>query len=477
MHTPNNHSQPAAPLSLGKGLGERLEPFIHVGILFQPRIHFSLLSAYTFNGTRVDSGNYHVEISDGKIRFNGKLYDEILLETDHPHTSEFELKDVVIGINFHWERKENQRFLGGLKFIVENDAITAINIVSLEDYLTSVISSEMSATSSEELLKAHAVISRSWLLAQIQKTKSLEKSEKKYQTSFITPTEIVHWYDREDHARFDVCADDHCQRYQGITKQSTELVKQVIEATRGEVLMYGDAICDARFSKCCGGVMETFENVWEPIVHPYLQGKADNAGPAISKSQNTGAGIRKSHLSPPNLTIEENADCWIRTSPPAFCNTQDAAVLQQVLNDYDQETADFYRWKVVYSQDELATLIRERSGIDYGNIIDLVPLERGASGRIVRLKIIGTERVMTIGKELEIRRTLSKSHLYSSAFVVDAENENDEGIPQQFTLIGAGWGHGVGLCQIGAAMMAENQHDYVEILNHYFPSSEIKKNY
>lgn len=457
MHTSNNHSH-AAKSSLGN-VG--VEPFILVGILFQPRIHFSLLSAYTFNGMQMDSGDYHVEISDGKICLNGKLYDEILFETDHPHTSEFELKDVVIGINFHWERKENQRFLGGLKFIVENDAITAINIVSLEDYLTSVISSEMSATSSEELLKAHAVISRSWLLAQIQKTKSLEKSDKNYQTSFITPTEIVRWYDREDHARFDVCADDHCQRYQGTTRQSTELVRQVIAQTRGEVLMYGDAICDARFSKCCGGVMETFENVWEPIVHPYLQGKADNA-------DNTPL---------PDLTIEEDADRWIRTSPPAFCNTQDATVLQQVLNDYDQETADFYRWKVVYSQGELATLIRERYGIDYGNIIDLVPLERGVSGRIVRLKIIGTERVMTIGKELEIRRTLSKSHLYSSAFVVDAENENDEGIPQQFTLIGAGWGHGVGLCQIGAAMMAEKSYGYDEILEHYFPKSEKTKRY
>lgn len=434
------------------------EPQIHVGILLaQTKIDFSLPSDYTLNGKPVHTGDYSVEISNGKILFKENLYDELIFEAEDIHTHSFELKDVIIGVNFHWERKENQRFLGNLKFIIENDTLSAINIVSLEDYLVSVISSEMSATSSEDLLKAHAVISRSWLLAQIQKTKSLEKD---YQTSFVSPTEIIRWYDREDHLNFDVCADDHCQRYQGITRQSTDLVRQVIEQTRGEVLTYDNVICDARFSKCCGGVMETFENVWEPVVHPYLVAKADNADTALL-----------------DLTNEETSDRWIRTSPPAFCNTQNAKILKQVLNDYDQETADFYRWTVTYSQKELSNLIRERSGIDYGEIVALQPLKRGASGRIILLKIIGTQRVMTIGKELEIRRTLSPSHLYSSAFVVDAENENDEGIPQQFTLTGAGWGHGVGLCQIGAAVMAENGYGYTEILNHYFPSSEVKRNY
>ncbi len=436
-----------------------VEPLIHVGILLhQPKIHFELLSAYQLQCEEFPEGNYSVEISNGKILFNDVLYDEITFEADDLHTDSFELKEVIIGVNFHWERRENQRFLGGLKFMVENGGVSAINIVSLEDYLTSVISSEMSATSSEELLKAHAVISRSWLLAQIQKNKSIVEN---YQTSFETPTEITRWYDREDHAKFDVCADDHCQRYQGITRQSTDLVKQVIDQTRGEVLTYNDIICDARFSKCCGGVMETFENVWEAIPHAYLQGKAD--------IDNTN--------SLPDLTDEEEADRWIRTSPPAFCNTQDAKVLKQVLNDYDQETADFYRWKVVYSQEEIASLIKNRSGIDFGEIIALEPLQRGTSGRIIRLKIIGTLRVIIIGKELEIRRTLSKSHLYSSAFVVDADDENDDGIPQRFTLTGVGWGHGVGLCQIGAAMMAEKSYHYDEILKHYFPNSKIKKNY
>ena len=443
----------------GKKENEMNDPLIHVGILpEQPKINFSLLSAYKLKEKEYPRGDYSVEISDGNILFNGETYNELTFEADRLHKDSFELKEVIIGINFHWERKENQRFQGGLKFIPERGGITAINIVSLEDYLKSVISSEMSATSSEELLKAHAVISRSWLLAQIQKNKEITDD---YKTSFESPTEIVRWYDREDHAHFDVCADDHCQRYQGITRQTTVLVNKVIDETRGKVISYGDTICDARFSKCCGGVMETFENVWEPIAHPYLQGKADYSGDA--------------HL--PDLTIEENAEKWIRSAPPAFCNTQDTGVLKQVLNDYDRETADFYRWKVVYSRQELSNLIKERSGIDYGEIIDLQPLERGTSGRIIRLKIIGTNRVKIIGKELEIRRTLSRSHLYSSAFVVDAEEENEEGIPQKFTLTGAGWGHGVGLCQIGAAMMAEKGYDYKQILDHYYPLSKIIQQY
>lgn len=463
------------------------EPLIHVGILLEQRkINFSLSVGYKLNGLEVEAGDYTVEVSGKDILFGGEpdgenpqrnqpapdkprndkpfrgeVFHEIIFETDRPHNASFRLNDVVIGVNFHWERKENQYFPGSLKFIVENGGISAINIVLLEDYLASVISSEMSATSSEELLKAHAVISRSWLLAQIGKNKSLESAGTGYRTSFETPAEIIRWYDREDHPHFDVCADDHCQRYQGITRQSTEVVRKVIRETRGEVLSFENSICDARFSKCCGGVTEAFENVWEPVAHPCLQAKPDLP---------EGAPL-------PDLTIEENAGEWIRSSPPAFCNTQDAQVLKQVLNDYDRETADFYRWKTTYSQEELSSLIRERSGIDFGDIIALQPIERGASGRIKRLKIIGTERVTTIGKELEIRRTLSRSHLYSSAFVVDAENENTDGIPQTFTFTGAGWGHGVGLCQIGAAIMAEKGYDYKEILTHYFPQSETVKNY
>ncbi|QRX63952.1 SpoIID/LytB domain-containing protein [Dysgonomonadaceae bacterium zrk40] len=438
---------------------ERSEPLIAVGILpEQAAISFSLLSGYTLNGKPLPAGDYRVEAGAAGVTFQGEQYPELTFEPVEMHRESFELKEVIIGRNFHWERRENQRFQGALKFIAEEKGITAINIVALEDYLKSVISSEMSATSSKELLKAHAVISRSWLLAQMEKNRVIDAG---YQTSFVTPTEIIRWYDREEHARYDVCADDHCQRYQGITRQTTDLVNKVIDATRGEVITYRHAICDARFSKCCGGVMERFENVWEPIVHPYLQGMAD-------WTEDTAF---------PDLTREEQADQWIRSAPPAYCNTQDAAILRQVLNDYDRETADFYRWKVTYTQEELSTLIRERSGINYGEIVALEPLERGSSGRIIRLKVIGTERVMIIGKELEIRRTLSPSHLYSSAFVVDAEEENEEGIPQRFILTGAGWGHGVGLCQIGAAMMAAEGQDHKAILRHYFPHTTIEKRY
>ncbi len=443
----------------GKKEIEGCEPLIAVGILQeQTVIRFSLLSGYRLNGKPFPAGDYRVEAGAEGVIFQGEQYPELTFEPVEMQRDSFELKEVIIGLHFHWERREDQRFQGALKFIAEEKGITAINIVALEDYLRSVISSEMSATSSEELLKAHAVISRSWLLAQIEKNKVMDAG---YRTSFVTPTEIIRWYDREEHARFDVCADDHCQRYQGITRQTTVMVEKSIDATRGKVITYRHAICDARFSKCCGGAMERFENVWEPIDHPYLQGKADwTEGTAF-----------------PDLAQEEQADEWIRSSPPAYCNTQDAAILRQVLNDYDRETADYYRWKVVYTQKELSTLIRERSGINFGEIIALEPLERGSSGRIIRLKIIGTERVMILGKELEIRRTLSPSHLYSSAFVADAEEEDSEGIPQRFTLTGAGWGHGVGLCQIGAAMMAAEGQNHVAILRHYFPHTTIEKRY
>lgn len=438
------------------------EPLISVGIMSAKEIKFSLFDSYQTKDDTLHKGDYSVKISNGEIDFDGKLYNEVLLEANDIHSDSFELKDAVIGINFHWERKEDQQFQGHLKFIVENEMITAINLVSLEDYLVSVISSEMSATSSEELLKAHAVISRSWLLAQKEKNKSLEISKESYQTSFEDGNEIVRWWDREDHTNFDVCADDHCQRYQGITKQSTPLVTDVIMKTRGQVMMFDGTICDTRFYKCCGGFLETFENVWEPTPHPYLVGKADSKNISFET---------------PNLTIEDEAEEWIMTSPTAFCNTKDADVLKQVLNDYDQETSDFYRWKVTYSQEELSNLIHRRSGIDYGDILEIIPIERGTSGRIIRLKIVGTERVMTIGKELEIRRTLSESHLYSSAFVVEADEENEEGIPSGFTLYGAGWGHGVGLCQIGAAVMADKGYEYDAILEHYYPGAEIEKRY
>ncbi|EGF52073.1 SpoIID/LytB domain-containing protein [Bacteroides fluxus] len=442
------------------------EPKVHVGILFEPQIEFVLLNTYLIDGTEI-SGKQVVTYDEGKILWNGRRYEELLFEPRHEQTDAFELLDVTIGINFHWERKEDQRFLGALKIIVENGKLTGINVIRVEDYLTSVISSEMSATASLELLKAHAVISRSWLLAQIQKNKEITETHADYSAFTQTEEELIRWYDREDHTRFDVCADDHCQRYQGITRASTDIVKQAIAATRGQVLTSDGKICDARFSKCCGGAFEEFQYCWEDIKYPYLakqrdyrteNGKADNG-------------------TLPDLTREVEADRWIRTSPKAFCNTTDKKILSQVLNNYDQETTDFYRWKVEYTQDELSKLIKERSGIDYGQIIDLIPVARGTSARLWKLKIVGSQRTLTIGKELEIRRTLSPSHLYSSAFVVDKEDISPEGIPGRFILTGAGWGHGVGLCQIGAAVMGEQGYKYDAILLHYYIGANIDKLY
>lgn len=441
------------------------QPTLKVGIMYEPEIRFVLNGYHMLRETgEIMNGPQTVAFSEGKILLNGVAVKSanVVLNPVDPKTASFDLLDVTIGIHFHWERKENQRFKGSLCIIVENEKLTAINDIPLEDYLESVISSEMSATSSIELLKAHAVISRSWLLAQVIKGKELKQSKKKYNPIAETATEYIRWYDREDHVNFDVCADDHCQRYQGITRQTSGLVRQAINDTFGLVLMHNDKVCDARFSKSCGGVAETFENVWEPEVHPYLQAIVDNP-------QNPeGFDL--------DLTNEFAAEKWIRNAPEAFCNTHDKKVLSQVLNDYDQETTDFYRWKVTYSQQVIAELIARKSGRDFGEIIDLIPVERGKSGRLKKLQIVGSKLTLTIGKELQIRKTLSESHLYSSAFVVDKLIVQN-GIPQEFVLTGAGWGHGVGLCQIGAAVMGEKGYAFDEILMHYFRGAELEKLY
>lgn len=441
------------------------EPQLRIGIMYEPEINLFFHNNYSLiTGKTSYSGPQKVEYREGKIWLNNQPTEEniLLFEPEKYAGSSFELQDVTIGIQFHWERKETQRFKGSLEIRIENGKLTAINILPLEDYLVSVISSEMSATSSLELLKAHAVISRSWLVAQTDKGKALKETTAKYQSISETPEEYIRWYDREDHLNFDVCADDHCQRYQGITRQSTPLVEQAVAETRGAMLMYDGKICDARFSKSCGGIAETFENAWEPVRHPYLQPIIDN--PKVPAGFDT------------NLVKEDAAEKWIRNEPDAFCNTHDKHVLSQVLNDYDQETTDFYRWKVSYSQDVLAELIARKSGRDFGAIIDLLPVERGKSGRLIKLKIVGSKKKLVIGKELEIRKTLSESHLYSSAFVVDKKNIVD-GIPGEFILTGAGWGHGVGLCQIGAAVMGAKGYKYDEILLHYFRGASLEKFY
>ena len=441
-------------------------PFIKVGILEGMEIFFTLEGNFSLENTDAILTGKCKAVKSGSgicLKWTGEgvfELNELLLNPLDPEKDKFELHDVTIGINFHWERKENQIFKGSLNLISHGNILFAINALSIEDYLISVISSEMSATSSMELLKAHAVISRSWLLAQVQKNKSIQSNQQKYQTTYRTDNELVKWYDREDHTHFDVCADDHCQRYQGITRSTTPMVEKAVKETWGEILAYQGAICDARFSKCCGGVTEIFENAWEPVNHPYLQKLVDIDIPPEGFSL--------------NLEGEGAATEWILGNPPAFCNSSDKNVLKQVLNDYDQETNDFFRWKVAYSQDELSHLVKFRSGIDFGTITDLVPIERGTSGRLTKLKIVGTLKTMTVGKELEIRKWLSKSHLYSSAFVI--EKQEVEG-KISFVLKGAGWGHGVGLCQIGAAVMGDKGYTYQQILLHYFRGAGLERRY
>ena len=437
------------------------EPEVKVGIVSGQKIHFSLNKPYLAKGETV-IGEQEVEFSEGGVLWNGNQYSSL---TFHPQSADasFSLSDVTIGVNFHWERKETQTFLGTLRFVVESDKICAINELPVEKYLESVISSEMSATSSLELLKAHAVISRSWLLAQMKKRRDVAESGNNFFSFTKKEDMLIRWYDREDHTIFDVCADDHCQRYQGITKETSPHVAEAIRQTKGQVLLDGDEICDARFSKCCGGVTEEFQYCWEDTPKNYLTAVRDIA-----------LGIESTL---PNLTNEEEAEKWIRFNPPAFCNTQDKRILSQVLNDYDQETVDFYRWKVTLTQEKLQQLIADRLKMDLGSILDMKSVERGTSGRISKLQIIGTKKTFTIGKELEIRRTLSDSHLLSSAFIVDKYDIDEQGVPQRFELIGAGWGHGVGLCQIGAAVMGEEGYLYDAILLHYYQGAEIKKLY
>lgn len=406
------------------------EPSVSVGIVEALQIRFTLNANYQAKG-EVVVGEQVVTYEDGGIRWNGNRYQELLFVPKGDHAS-FSLDEVRIGIDFHWERKETQTFSGSLRLLVNDGKVCAVNILPVEDYLISVISSEMSATSSLEFLKAHAVISRSWLVAQIQKRTKL--AQQKHTDGFFsfkkTDSMLIRWYDREDHALYDVCADDHCQRYQGITRATSPTVAEAVHSTCGQVLKYNGKICDARFSKCCGGRTELFSTCWEDTDKPYLQ----------------------------------SVEC-------GFCQTKSKRILSQILNNYDQETADFYRWTVTYSQEELSALLSSKLKMEFGQVLDLVPVQRGPSGRISLLKIIGTDCTFTIGKELLIRRALSPSHLFSSAFTVE---KTTDGGTTRFVLHGSGWGHGVGLCQIGAAVMGERGYTYDQILLHYYPGAVIE---
>lgn len=449
-------------------LDNSIEPLISVGILTDKKVTFELYGDYkTSAAAKYINGRFTAEIVNDQIvckSSNEKLSskDELIFSPKDVTTDTFLIRNVTIGVKFHWERKEKQLFSGLLKLKKDKNKIAVINILPIEKYLTSVISSEMSAKSSLQLLKAHAIVSRSWLLAQMEKSRTLKKAKSKYTSSFESASEHIKWYDREDHELFDVCADDHCQRYQGVTKIFTEIARNAVTQTRGIVLMSNDKICDARYSKSCGGISESFENVWEPTKYDYLISINDYKFPP--ENFNT------------DFSNERNAVKWIKGNPPSYCNTTDKKILSQVLLDYDQETTDFFRWKIIYTQAELSEIIKTKSGIDFGSIIDLIPKERGKSSRLIKLKIIGTNKSLVVGKELEIRKFLSKSHLYSSAIVVEKSDIQD-GIPQKFEIFGAGWGHGVGLCQIGAAVMAEKGHEFDEILLHYFKHAELKKIY
>lgn len=439
------------------------EPVVSVGIVSAESIDFVLHGVFLADGGRWE-GSQRVTASQGKLQWNGLAYDALTF-TPGEGSSTFTLAEVTIGVGFHWERKEEQRFEGMLRFLPDGDKVLVVNELPVERYLCSVISSEMRATSSLSLLQAHAVISRSWLLAQMAGRYGHNATEDHCEHGWETEEERVRWYDSEAHNRFDVCADDHCQRYQGVTRVVSDCVAEAVRSTYGQVLWSDEAICDARFSKCCGGVTEQFSACWQDEDKPYLVALADVADDACG------------HRAPlPALSGEEAARWWIQGSPDAFCNTQDKQTLAQVLNGYDQETADFYRWSVDYAQEELRCLIESKTGLKFGQIVDLVPLSRGKSGRIVRLRIVGTERTLVVGKELEIRRVLSESHLKSSAFVVDKQ-EVVAGIPQRFHLAGAGWGHGVGLCQIGAAVMGAQGYDYAAILRHYYPGATLRTMY
>jgi stage II sporulation protein D len=396
------------------------------------------LSAVEVELTGIFTDTRGKSYTPGRHRFTS----EVTLTPSDPASCAFALDNVTIGIGFHWERKERQVFRGAFRLMKREAGLTVINDVSLEDYVASVISSEMSASCPLELLKAHAVISRSWLW--FPKANSYPTRPVRGQSATLDSHEILRWYGREAHPDFDVCADDHCQRYQGITKAFSPAAADAVSTTAGEFLRYNGAICDARFSKCCGGITERYATAWEDEDIPYLESVYDSPAQAHSYSPET----------------------WIGSAPPAYCNTDDSELLARVLPGFDQETRDFYRWQVTYTPEELAALIKSRLGADLGPIREMLALARGPSGRIYRLKIVGDRDYIIIGKELEIRRALSRTHLYSSAFVVDKK-------PDRFVLRGSGWGHGVGLCQLGAAVMANKGKTYTEILHHYYRGTTV----
>lgn len=442
------------------------EPVIKVGLITAaPAVRFALEGRFVdLNGEQVAEGNYSATAGNGLVGLRGAATIDapaIALVPSEFSSSRFTVHGVKIGIEFHWEREESQQFQGALKLCSDGQELTIINELPLESYLVSVISSEMSASCPRELLRAHAIVSRSWLVAQLS---NAAKASTQSTPPPATENEIIRWYDRQSHRDFDVCADDHCQRYQGISKAFSQAAFDAVSDTRGKVLAYDDEVCDARYSKSCGGMTERYGAAWEDKNVPYLK-------PVYDGPRDERPGFR----SP--LSVEANAEQFITGAPRAYCGAATPEILERILPGLDQQTQDFYRWRVEYSRDELRDILHSRIDVDFGRIQSLEPLERGDSGRIIRLKIAGEARTLIIGKELEIRRALSRSHLYSSDFVVRTEGQDSSNYPSRFRLIGAGWGHGVGLCQIGAGVMAERRLGHAEILAHYFSGAELKTLY
>ncbi len=432
-------------------------PTISVGIMDrQAEISGRLDGNFQGIGFGPLSGAFSARCVGGEIALDDDthrpIYHSAVIRLKGGEGTRFRLFHVIIGSRFHWERREDQIFHGDLVLRRSgHGTIAAINEIPMEDYLTSVISSEMSAAAPIEFLKAHAILSRSWLLAALGR-RGKTKGQPGRASEMTAEEEVLRWYDREEHDLFDVCADDHCQRYQGITKAFTPAVEAAVRETSGVVLIHEGEICDARYSKACGGLTENFETAWEDKRVPYLRSISDASMPH----------------SP--VRTEEEAGKWILTNPEAYCGSEDNPLLNTLLSDVDWETKSFFRWRIDYRRAELEGILREKSGFDFGTLQEIVPLRRGPSGRISQLKIIGSKRTVTVGKELEIRRWLSRTHLYSSAFIVHM-------VGDRFTLHGAGWGHGVGLCQIGAAVMATRGFSAGDILKHYFKGVEIKKIY
>lgn len=390
--------------------------------------------ALAFRNDQDQPGEYVVvekilKPATGEIELDGqKLGSTVRIVLDTNNTSShITVSNIMIGIQFHWQKHEDLDYRGIIEVGFNNQGkLVVINEIDLENYLVSVNSSEMTSDCPIGLLESQTVVARNTVLATMGK----------------------HHYN----TNFHLCSDDHCQCYHG-KKREQQVSRQAVENTWGRILLHGDEICDARYSKICGGIMEDYRYVWENRDIPYMVSGIDS-DEEINYPANT----------------EETAKELIDTSLPAYCNTDLHKLPENLANLYS--TQNLFRWEVTYPREELESLISEKTGKDIGELQDIIPLERGDSGRLIYINLVGSDKTLKIGKELEIRRVLSKSHLYSSCFYVRKEMGTD-GKVSRFILKGAGWGHGVGLCQVGATVMASKKIPYQKILEHYYKNTNL----